>query len=121
MSSPHLSAEREPYDTPSTSTDTNDRLVPAREAERLCGISRSTVYKLQAQGKFPEPVRITARLRRFRLGDLRRWLKDRIAERDARLHKPAPRHANLQNQDQIKAHAPYKPRKGAKARKRLER
>jgi predicted DNA-binding transcriptional regulator AlpA len=41
----------------------DDRLIPGREADAICGTSRSARYRLLAEGKFPKPVKIGAATR----------------------------------------------------------
>lgn len=56
----------------------NDKcLLRRREVERLVGLSRSTIYALMRQGRFPLPVRLGARAVAWRRGDLDDWLARR--------------------------------------------
>ncbi|KFE34194.1 phage transcriptional regulator, AlpA [Thioclava atlantica] len=43
--------------------------------ERLVGLSRSTLYAMIAEGRFPKPVRIGKRAVGWREADLRDWLE----------------------------------------------
>jgi prophage regulatory protein len=40
---------------------------------RLTGLGRSTIYRLMAEGAFPQPVRLTRRLVAWRRADLDQW------------------------------------------------
>jgi prophage regulatory protein len=40
----------------------------------LTGLSRATIYRLLAEKRFIQPVRLSARCTRFRAGDLAAWL-----------------------------------------------
>lgn len=58
-----------------------DRLVPGHIADEICGTSRSARYRLIADGKFPKPVKL-GMATRFSERECRKWVADRIAERD---------------------------------------
>jgi prophage regulatory protein len=45
----------------------NDRLVP---------FSASTVWRKCKTGDFPEPVKVSAQITAWRLGDIREWIKN---------------------------------------------
>jgi predicted DNA-binding transcriptional regulator AlpA len=47
--------------------------VEAREAARICGISRTSWYGLRAGGAIPAPIRLGRRVL-WRVDELRRWL-----------------------------------------------
>jgi prophage regulatory protein len=40
----------------------------------LSGLSRATIYRLIAERRFVEPVRLSARCTRFRAGEVTAWL-----------------------------------------------
>lgn len=48
-------------------------------ARALCGgvvpFSESTLWRKAAEGTFPEPVRLSARVTAWRVGDVRKWLQ----------------------------------------------
>ena len=48
-------------------------LLDVKEASRLCSISASMLYKLNAAGSMPTPIRIGA-LMRWRRKDLLKWI-----------------------------------------------
>lgn len=55
-------------------TDTPDRLlIGSTEAARLCGINRSTWWRLHSAGRVPAPVRLGRRTL-WRADELRRWV-----------------------------------------------
>ena len=54
-----------------------DRLLRLPEVLHLCGISRTTLNRLIAAGRFPAPVRIGPRAVAWRESDIRRWLESR--------------------------------------------
>ncbi|NDW46708.1 AlpA family transcriptional regulator [Ruegeria sp. PrR005] len=47
------------------------------EVEKLTGLSRSTIYALMADGKFPRPVRLTAKAVAWPESKIREWLNAR--------------------------------------------
>lgn len=48
-------------------------LIDAKEAARLCGVSRSLWYKLQSAGRLPKPKRLGRRVL-WVVDDIRAWL-----------------------------------------------
>ena len=63
---------------------TDERLIRIREVMRLSGLSRSHVYALSAEGRFPKSVPLVpgGSSRAWVAGEVRQWLLGRIAERD---------------------------------------
>jgi predicted DNA-binding transcriptional regulator AlpA len=59
----------------------DDRLIPGREADAICGTSRTVRYRLLAAGAFPKPVKL-GMATRFSERECREWVAARIAERD---------------------------------------
>lgn len=56
-----------------------DRLVKLYEIERMTGISRSTLYRMKAEGDFIPEVRTGKRQYAFWLSDVISWLESRRA------------------------------------------
>ena len=54
-----------------------DRLIKLFDIERMTGISRSTLYKLRAEGQLPKPVMTGKRQYAFWLSDVIAWLESR--------------------------------------------
>ena len=54
-----------------------DRLMRRREVEKVLGLSRSSIYRLMQEGKFPRPVRIGPAAVRRRASDITAWLDSR--------------------------------------------
>ena len=52
----------------------HDRLLRRREVEARTGLSRSTIYLWLKQGKFPQPVKIGARVVAWRDRDIADWM-----------------------------------------------
>lgn len=47
------------------------------------GLSRSKLYELIEQGKFPKPVKLSGRINAWPDSDISAWIAERIAEREA--------------------------------------
>lgn len=56
-----------------------DRFITDEETAFLIGASRSWPWKLARDGKFPQPVKLSARCTRWRLSDVRAWMNDPTA------------------------------------------
>lgn len=64
-------------------TDTHmieDRLLTFAQAQTLVGISRSQIYVLLDQGRFPAPTKI-GRCNYFSDRELRSWIADQLSKR----------------------------------------
>jgi prophage regulatory protein len=62
------------------------RFLRLPEVQRATGLSRSQIYRLQANGQFPERVKLGASASAWIDREVAQWQADRIASRDA---KPA--------------------------------
>ena len=51
----------------------SDRLLSRRQLQDLLGVSRTTLYRMLADGSLPEPVRL-GRLLKWRSRDVERYL-----------------------------------------------
>lgn len=56
-----------------------DRLVRLPEVESLTGCKKSTIYLMLREGRFPKPVRLTARMVAWPETAVLQWVQDRIA------------------------------------------
>ena len=54
--------------------DAEDRLLSRGEVERRVGLQRSALYDLMRRGKFPEPIRVTARAVRWSAREVESWV-----------------------------------------------
>lgn len=50
-----------------------DYLIPRKTVEKLCGLSRATIYRLIKLGKFPRPLAIGTGAVRWRQSDVIAW------------------------------------------------
>lgn len=58
-------------------------IIPIKDACRRVGISRTTVWQLTRDGKFPRLVQITPKRKGYVSAEIDAWINARIAERDA--------------------------------------
>ena len=54
-----------------------DRLIRLKELIKIIGLSRSTVYKLLSEDKFPKRIRLTQRTVVWRLSEIETWIEER--------------------------------------------
>ena len=45
------------------------------DVEKRCGLSRSTIYQLMTEGRFPRPLRLGKRAVGWRESDIASWLE----------------------------------------------
>ncbi|MDE2679645.1 MAG: AlpA family transcriptional regulator [Gemmatimonadota bacterium] len=57
------------------------RFVRLHEVMARTGLSRSTIYVMMAEGRFPKPVPLGERSVGWIESELEEWLRDRIAAR----------------------------------------
>lgn len=65
-----------------TPNDTQTLLTDPGDTARILGISRAQLYKLDAMGKLPMPVRLGTRAPRWRVDELKAWLAAGCPARD---------------------------------------
>lgn len=53
-----------------------DQLLRRRDVERMCAISRATLYRYIKKNVFPRPIRIGPGSVRWRLSDVAKWMED---------------------------------------------
>lgn len=59
--------------TPGQQYQAVDFLLPRKTVEKLCGLSRATIYRLIKLGKFPRPLSIGTGSVRWRQSDVIAW------------------------------------------------
>lgn len=52
-----------------------DALLTVETVSALIGLSRSSVYQFETEGRFPRAIRLGTRCTRWRAGDVSEWLK----------------------------------------------
>ncbi len=55
----------------------SSRLLRLREVRARTGLSRSTIYRLAAEGRFPAPVKLTEHASAWREDELAAWIESR--------------------------------------------
>ena len=63
-------------------SETNYRLLNAREVQRLTAISHATLYRLVKAGRFPKPIRVGPNTSRWRSDEIAAHLERLSTERD---------------------------------------
>lgn len=66
----------------------NEEFLRLRDVIRRIGLSRTTIYRLIGDGRFPAPVKLSERASAWRLGEVQAWAAQRIASRQPRVHRP---------------------------------
>jgi len=63
----------------------NDRdvLLPEQEVLRQTAVSKTTIWRLERQGRFPKRIRISPRRVGWLQSEVDAWINERIAERGA--------------------------------------
>lgn len=59
------------------------RIIREAELTQYCGLKRTQILQLIAEGKFPRPVKLSARRKGWVEDELIRWQSDKIRSRDA--------------------------------------
>jgi prophage regulatory protein len=59
------------------SQDTQVLVVRMSRLVEMIGLSRSTIWKLLSEGKFPNPIRLGSRSIAWRINDIEEWLQSR--------------------------------------------
>ena len=58
---------------------TEDRFIRMKELTAVVGLSKSTIYKLIIDNKFPQQVKVTQRTSAWRLSTIMNWMDGRAA------------------------------------------
>ena len=56
-----------------------DALLQAPVVQTLLGIGKSTLFAMVREGRFPRPIKISARCTRWKAGEVTAWLKSQGA------------------------------------------
>lgn len=60
-----------------------ERLLRIGQVRELTGLTRSTVYRLAAAGRFPRPIKLSERASAWSEAAVRDWIRARVAGRPA--------------------------------------
>ena len=66
------------------------RMLRRRDVEARTCLSKSTLYRLMSEGRFPRPVPLGVRARAWPEEEIDAWLEERRSERDALAGEPLP-------------------------------
>ncbi len=58
------------------------RFIRVREAIAKTGLSKSSIYDLMAQGRFPQTIRLGGRTVAFVEAEINAWMAERVAARN---------------------------------------
>src|SRR3546814_17191337 len=64
------------YTVTQHTTTADARLITDKEVAHLLSVSRSWSWKLVQAGKFPAPIKLSARCTRWRLSAVHEWMAD---------------------------------------------
>jgi len=53
-----------------------EKLLNIKEVSKIVGLKKSTIYLYIQQNKFPKAKKIGKKLSRWKLSEIRRWLKE---------------------------------------------
>ena len=59
--------------------DPNERALRLRQVSQLTGLGRSMIYQMQAEGRFPQRIKLGERAVGWLESEVRDWLATRIA------------------------------------------
>lgn len=54
-----------------------DQHIRLRDVERITGLSKSSVYRLESLNQFPKRVKLSARASAWKASEVTKWLADR--------------------------------------------
>ncbi|MCQ1053707.1 AlpA family phage regulatory protein [Acinetobacter baumannii] len=60
------------------------RLISRKQVEQITSLSRSSIYLLMSQGRFPKPIQIGDQRVAWVIDEINAWVEDRI--QNARVH-----------------------------------
>lgn len=63
----------------------NTQLLDIKQVSEIVGLSPSTIWARVAGGEFPPAVRIGNRCTRWNRVEIEAWIRDLIADRDAKI------------------------------------
>jgi len=62
---------------------TSSKIIRLPEVKQRTGLSRTTLYTMMAEGRFPKPFKLNLRANGWTEADIDTWIASRIAERGA--------------------------------------
>jgi len=58
------------------------KLIKLKTVMDCTGLARSTVYKFIAEGRFPKPVKLGARMVAWVESEIQEWIQEKIEQRE---------------------------------------
>ena len=58
--------------------NTAPRLISRKQVEQITSLSRSSIYLLMSQGRFPKPIQIGDQRVAWVIDEINAWVEDRI-------------------------------------------
>lgn len=55
-----------------------NEIIRPRELPRLTGLSRTTIWRLEKDGKFVQKIRLTEHSIGYRRSDIQQWIEERM-------------------------------------------
>ena len=53
-----------------------DELLNVREVSKIVKMATSSIYRYVARGEFPEPVKLSSRMTRWRRSEIQAWINE---------------------------------------------
>ena len=66
-------------------TPDETRLIRLHDVQSLTGLGKSQVYSLANAGRFPAPIKLSERCSAWSENEVRAWIAERIAARNAKV------------------------------------
>lgn len=57
-----------------------NEIIRPRDLPQLTGLSRTTIWRLEKEGKFVQKIRLTRHSIGYKRSDIERWIEDRIEQ-----------------------------------------
>lgn len=67
----HTSSPSQPFNTP-------DRIIRTKEVQEMTGLSRTTIWRMERKGEFPNRVSLGVGSVGWKLSEVNQWVKNRI-------------------------------------------
>lgn len=61
-------------------TTVKDQFLRLPQVMEISGLAKSTIWAYVKKGKFPQPIKLSARVTVWRLSDIRKWMESFNAE-----------------------------------------
>ena len=58
---------------------TMEQIIKLSELKDIVGLSRSSIYRMSSEGKFPKPIKLGERSSGWLQSEVEQWIEERIA------------------------------------------